>query len=447
MRAKQLGKTLNTRELNALIHPLRYRDNVTNLVYLAIDYATLIAVIASTIAFCHNRADWGLSWLWNIPVVTLAVLLIGAVQHRFAGLGHEGAHYMLLKSRFWNEVICDLFCMYPLFSTTAQYRLIHLGHHEYTNDWERDPELVNLGKTRMMDKFPMSKLQFIYHFYVRIFWPPALLRYMWDNIYVTTLGMGIHPYAKRVRSNRDGMVGPLRITSLLGVLHFVGFVALMGFLSYHGTTLQMALAPLAAIAVAAVGVALIPTDWFFCSDLAPVIPVKASSMMRLTWLVAFESSIAWSRFATGTEWGVYVYLLWVLPLFSSFPYFMLLRDLYQHANADDGKLTNSRVINCNPILRWAMFIYGQDVHLTHHLYPAVPHFNLRKLHAVLVENNAEYSDHVVECDGMFWNDTGNPTMLDVIEQPTREPVETSIEVEPFSAELAAAEVVEARRAG
>jgi fatty acid desaturase len=152
-------------------------------------------------------------------------------------------------------------------------------------------------------------------------------------------------------------------------------------------------------------------------------------MMRLCWLMCLETTLAGAKFVTGTEWGVYVYLLWLLPLFTSFPYYMLLRDLYQHANADDGKLTNSRVIFCNPLLRWAMFIYGQDAHLTHHLYPAVPHYNLMRLHRLLQDHNQEYREHVVECDGMFFNHSGKPTMLDVIERPTCEPAAQSADDE------------------
>jgi fatty acid desaturase len=421
MRARQLGKTLNSREINALIHPLRYRDNYTNLIYLAVEYLTLAAILVPAITFCHMRAEWGYSWPWLIPVVGAAVMLVGAVQHRFAGLAHEGAHYILLKNTFWNELVSDVLCMFPLFSTTAQYRLIHLGHHEYTNDWDHDPELLNLGKTRMMDKFPMTKWEFVYRFYVRIFWPPALLRYVWDNIYVTTLGNGVHPYDKHVKTNPKAMVGKLRITSILGVVWFAAFCGVMGYLSHFGTTLQMAVTPVVFWLGAVAVVKSLPNDWYFMSDLKPIISAKTTSILRLTSLLLLETGLAWAKFKTGTEWGVYVWLFWVLPLFTSFPYLMLLRDLYQHANADDGKLTNSRVIFCNPIIRWAMFIYGQDVHLTHHLYPAVPHYNLHKLHKLLLEHNVEYAEHVVECEGMFFNSSGKPTMLDVVEHATCEP--------------------------
>jgi fatty acid desaturase len=96
---------------------------------------------------------------------------------------------------------------------------------------------------------------------------------------------------------------------------------------------------------------------------------------------------------------------------------MLLRDLFQHANADGGKLTNSRVAECNPLLRWGMFIYGQDVHLTHHLYPAVPHYRLRALHEALMRQPCDYRDEVIECHGTITNPRRLPSLLDVIEKP------------------------------
>ena len=61
---------------------------------------------------------------------------------------------------------------------------------------------------------------------------------------------------------------------------------------------------------------------------------------------------------------------------TSFMFFMFLRDVYQHSNADDGRLTNSRVFFTDPFTRWAVFVYGQDMHIPHHLFPAVPHYRL-----------------------------------------------------------------------
>lgn len=420
MGSNTTAKALNSRELNSLIHPLRYLDNYTNLIYLALDYLTLIGTLAATITFCQMRSSWGIAWYWTIPVVALGVSLIGAGQHRLAGLGHEGAHYILLKHRKLNELVSDWFCMFPLFATTEQYRQIHLGHHEYTNDWERDPELLNLGETRMMNHFPMTRWQFIYNFGIRLFWPPTLIRYMWDNIYVTALGKGVHPYMMPHGGPQSGLLRYVRLTSVLGVAYILVMVSVLGTLAHYGSWLSLTLAPLGLLAVAGAVIWRIPEEWFFCSRLRPVYSNKFTSFLRLTWITGLQVGLSLATYATGFEWGVYFWLLWMLPLFTAFPYLMLIRDLFQHANADDGKLTNSRVAFCNPLLRWAMFIYGQDIHLTHHLYPAVPHYNLPKLHALLMEHNDEYAEQVVECEGTLWNRSGRPTLLDVIETPTSE---------------------------
>ena len=84
--------------------------------------------------------------------------------------------------------------MFPIFTTTEQYRQIHLGHHEYTNDWERDPEILNVAETRRMADFPMTPWEVFKNFALHLLWPPTLLRYTWDMIYVNALGNGVHPY-------------------------------------------------------------------------------------------------------------------------------------------------------------------------------------------------------------------------------------------------------------
>ncbi len=71
------------------IKTLRDVDNFTNLFYLAMEYFCLIMVIGSTVAFAQFPVRWGLAWSWNIPVVAMAIVLIGGIQHRLAGLGHE----------------------------------------------------------------------------------------------------------------------------------------------------------------------------------------------------------------------------------------------------------------------------------------------------------------------------------------------------------------------
>ena len=260
--------------------------------------------------------------------------------------------------------------MFPLFSTTAQYRVMHLGHHDHVNDWEHDPELVNMGQTRMMDRFPMPVQQFLKNFYVRTLWPPRLFQYVWDNMFCITLGNARHPYEGLAKGPKPPMIGKFRVTSVLGVAYVGAMVAVLSVLAYRVDTTDAARAPASGCWLVGSAVCLaLPSHWYFQQCLRPVVSSKATSVVRLAYFTGMELFVGWARANLGPQWGLYFWGLWVLPLFTSWPYLMLLRDLYQHANTDDGKLTNSRVILVNPILRWGMFIYGQDIHLTHHLYP------------------------------------------------------------------------------
>lgn len=108
------------------------------------EYLCLVAVIGGAVVFAEYRLGWGLSWWWNVPVFTAAVILIGGLQHRLAGLGHESSHYSFMKNRHLNDLIPDLFCMFPLMTTIHFYRLFHFGHHQYTNDPARS-RLVEPG--------------------------------------------------------------------------------------------------------------------------------------------------------------------------------------------------------------------------------------------------------------------------------------------------------------
>src|SRR5947208_9406047 len=94
--------SLNDPALLRRVNALRRLDNRTNWFYLVREVCFLGIIVAGTIAFYQNRADWGLAWIWNIPVTFVAVVLIGAGQHRLTTLGHEASHYSLFKHRKLN---------------------------------------------------------------------------------------------------------------------------------------------------------------------------------------------------------------------------------------------------------------------------------------------------------------------------------------------------------
>ena len=79
---------------------------------------------------------------------------------------------------------------------------------------------------------------------------------------------------------------------------------------------------------------------------------------------------------------------------------MLLREVFQHANAGKGRLDNSRNIYTDPFTRWILLGYGNDFHLVHHLYPNIPQYKLRKLHEHFSEESEEYRSSVEETHGI-----------------------------------------------
>jgi fatty acid desaturase len=78
-------------------------------------------------------------WSGVHPVAyVLAMLVIVSRQHALGIIMHDGTHYRLLENRFWNNVVSDLFCAFPILMITNRYRHYHLLHHKNLNG-EADP--------------------------------------------------------------------------------------------------------------------------------------------------------------------------------------------------------------------------------------------------------------------------------------------------------------------
>ena len=92
-----------------------------------------------------RRVLWALAteWLAIAAAITLMVLakspwlypfvvvFIGARQAALTVIGHDAAHFRLLPSRLWNDLIGDLFADWPTFITLAAFRKHHGDHHRY----------------------------------------------------------------------------------------------------------------------------------------------------------------------------------------------------------------------------------------------------------------------------------------------------------------------------
>jgi len=106
---------------------------------------------------------------------------------------------------------------------------------------------------------------------------------------------------------------------------------------------------------------------------------------RDRWTVlGFHVAAPVVAFATGYGWQYLV--LWVLPLLTVLQAILRLRAICEHGAVTDysSPLTAARTNLAPPWARFAMFPHHVNYHVEHHLYPAVPHYNLPSLHAALV---------------------------------------------------------------
>jgi fatty acid desaturase len=309
-----------------------------------------------------------------------------------------------------------------LFTTIHFYRLFHMGHHQFTNDPDRDPDLQNLGKHKRSDEFPMPRERFIAVIYFCFLTAPIrFLRYQWAYVTVNTLGKGKNVYLDRAAGDEAKSTNLPRLATVLGIFYIVGFSLVLKFLTGSNRPGWLVPAGLAGISLVAGVIRALP-DWaVFQSPFRQVYSPRLAGFLRMTCYTIVLVALGYLRWATGGASAIYPVLLWFVPLATSFMFFMFLRDVYQHSNADAGRLTNSRVFHTDPFTRWAVFVYGQDMHIPHHLYPAVPHYRLRNLHELLKWGHPAYGEAVVETHGTFHDVHGRPTILDEMTRPRARP--------------------------
>jgi fatty acid desaturase len=402
------SKSLQDAELKERLQQLRETDNYTNLYYLLRTYLFLAGAIGGTIWFYHYRADVGLAFAWNVPVTLLAILLIGAGQHQLVGLAHEASHHILFRHRYLNDFLSDWLCMFPMFSSTHHYRLQHLAHHQFVNDPVRDPDVSQLESSGHWLDFPLSKTKFLLTL-VKQLWVPNLIKYIRIRAKYSATPSDKNPYQRK-----DWQ--PSSIPVRAGVAYLLGLVGLLTALVVYGDPLLLAVLPTACWLGILAFYACIPSRLYHQSRLHPVISGRAMTLMRMTFLTALFSGLAWITWLTGEWAALYFVLLWVVPIFTSFSFYMVLRQLVQHGNGGRGWLTNTRVFFVNPFIRFSVFPIGQDYHLPHHLFVTVPHYRLRQLHELLLEY-PEYRDGATVVEGYFFprhRPPTHPTVLDVL---------------------------------
>lgn len=410
----QPPEALSDRQLKEKLQELRHTDNSTNWSYIGRAYAVLTVAIVIAIAFHQWTTAHALSPWWNVPVVILAIIAIGASQHQLAGATHEATHYILFRNPLLNELVSDWLCLFPLFSSTYLFRLHHLAHHQYINDPDRDPDFSQLRRSGHWLEFPVSKAAFLRTLLRQLSLYP-LVKYMVVRARYASIGrIDNDPYAEHAR---EFSPWPTR----LAIAYLCTIAPGMVWASRGGGLVWLATLPVIGITLVTGCLLAVPRGRYPVSRLRPVISARTTLISRAVHVTLLFTAIAWAEYLTAARVWRYFFLLWLVPLFTTFSFFMILRQLVQHGNGDRGRLTNTRTFLVNPFIRYAVFPFGMDYHLPHHLFATVPHYRLPELHALLMRY-PEYREKGTVVESYFFPRAGgrsgrNPTVLEVLGPP------------------------------
>jgi fatty acid desaturase len=114
------------------------------------------------------------------------------------------------------------------------------------------------------------------------------------------------------------------------------------------------------------------------------------------FVVAFQLLVPLASFAFGGWRGLAQYaVLWLVPMLTVLQPILRLRAICEHGATSDfsSPLTAARSNRggggvVNVLGRALLFPHHVNYHLEHHLYPAVPHYRLARLHRLLAEKGA-----------------------------------------------------------
>jgi fatty acid desaturase len=121
-------------------------------------------------------------------------------------------------------------------------------------------------------------------------------------------------------------------------------------------------------------------------DTAPAL--KAAALRDRRWVIVFQISTVLALAAIGGAKAVGAWVvLWVLPAFTILQAILRIRAILEHGAPLDisDPMGSARTCLAGPFSRWVLFPHHVNYHIEHHLYPAVPHYNLPALHARLLD--------------------------------------------------------------
>lgn len=183
------GGDLSWDEVHHALIPLMKVDNRASVPEIVREYVGLGVVLGVAAALQGGFSSGSVGILAYVAGAAGLVGLVAVFQHRLSGLAHEASHGTLFRNRLANELVSDVFLMFPLVAMTQKYREAHLGHHQFVNDPERDPDLIRLNAAEPV-VFPMAKGAFWRRYVWKALWPPSILKYLFGRAKAANLSGG-----------------------------------------------------------------------------------------------------------------------------------------------------------------------------------------------------------------------------------------------------------------
>ena len=100
--------------------------------------AHLFLLVAGSVLIFEAMGSW-----WLLAALVLQAVFINSLF----GAMHESVHYGAFRMRRLNDVLA-FFSGAAILNNAGFYRHYHLAHHRYTQDPDRDPELITSGTPR-----------------------------------------------------------------------------------------------------------------------------------------------------------------------------------------------------------------------------------------------------------------------------------------------------------
>lgn len=275
--------------------------------------------------------------LWSWWAVLIALLPIAALQHGLFILAHDAAHYRLFATHGLNDLGGRTLGI-AVGVSMCSYRVIHRLHHNYLYQ-AQDPDIALHGG------YPRGKAY--------------LLRKLGRDLLGLTAWRNCAYFFGNpaINSATNAALRPLCLTPD----------------PFSGKDLRRGeiRSQLSSDSISKTS-----------TDTSP--KLRRAARVDRWYVVAFHVSAPIVAFALGVGWQ-YV-CLWLLPLVTFAQAILRLRAICEHGAVTDlsSPLTAARTNLVNGWQRFLLFPHHVNHHLEHHLYPAVPHYNLPRLHRALL---------------------------------------------------------------